>query len=194
VFTKTCNFVIGATTTTDMPTINLPEVAFIGRSNVGKSSMINALTGRKNLARVSNTPGRTQQINFFEIDHKLRLVDLPGYGYAKASKEQIIACNILINEYLKNRTMLRLAYMIIDSRRGIKDIDIDMMIILNEAMVTYQVILTKVDKIKLSYLERIIEETALTIGGYSTTCQEILATSIKNGFGIAALRKNILSI
>ena len=142
-FAKACDFVAGADKLEVVPDATLPEIAFAGRSNVGKSSLINALTGRKTLARTSNTPGRTQQINFFRLGDRLTLVDLPGYGYARAAKTRIAAWTRLVNGYLKGRPGLRRVCLLIDARHGPKDVDREIMTMLDKAAVVYQVVLTK---------------------------------------------------
>lgn len=145
-FAQDCRFVAATETLDRLPDADLPEVAFAGRSNVGKSSLVNALTGRNTLARTSNTPGRTQQLIFFDLGDRLRLVDMPGYGYAKVSKRQSHAWNDLIRAFLRGRPTLRRVCLLIDARHGLKDSDRDIMTLLDQAAVSYQVILTKADK------------------------------------------------
>jgi len=147
-FARECRFVTGAAAIGQLPLAELPEVAFAGRSNVGKSSLLNALTGRNTLARTSNTPGRTQQVNFFDLDHRLMLVDLPGFGFAEAPKEQVRLWQELIDAYLRGRQVLRRTCLLVDSRHGIKDNDRQVMTMLDKAAVPYQLVLTKADKVK----------------------------------------------
>jgi len=147
-FAQECKFVAGAASLEQIPLLKLPEVAFAGRSNVGKSSLINAITGRRTLVKISSTPGRTQQLNFFNLADKLMLVDLPGYGYAKQSKVKVAAWNQLIRDYLRGRPNLRRVCLLIDSRHGIKPNDIEIMELLDDHAVPYQIVFTKMDKVK----------------------------------------------
>lgn len=158
-FAGPCDFVKGVVDVEGLPQTDLPEVAFAGRSNVGKSSLINALVNRHGLARTSNTPGRTQEINYFNLGGKLHLVDLPGYGYAEAPKKKVHAWNQLIRDYLRGRVQLRRVYVLIDSRHGVKPIDVEIMTLLDESAVSYQAVLTKTDKLKPGELAAV--ETAL---------------------------------
>ncbi len=155
-FTSKCEFFAAADTLDWLPPVTLPEVAFAGRSNVGKSTLINALTGRKKLARTSNTPGRTQQLNFFNIGDAFHLVDMPGYGYAKVSKSKIANWIKVLENYLKGRVPLRLALVLVDSRHGLKPSDLEIMDLLNKAAVPYRVILTKGDKANKSEITKTV--------------------------------------
>lgn len=191
-FSGSCEFVLGATQLAHIPEAGLPEVAFIGRSNVGKSSLINALTGRKALARTSNTPGRTQQLNFFDLGGQLMLVDLPGYGYAKASKSEVAAWNQLIRDYLRGRAPLRRVCVLIDSRHGIKKGDTEMMQMLDEAAVPYQLILTKRDKMKhVREAEASIEAVR---GLHPAMHPDVITTSAEKRIGIDDLREALYDI
>ncbi len=187
-FAQDCQFVAGTATLERLPVPDLPEVAFAGRSNVGKSSLINALTGRNALARTSNTPGRTQQLNFFNLGRRLMLVDLPGYGYAQAPKDQVAVWNRLVNDYLRGRTVLKRCYVLIDSRHGLKTVDEEVMSMLDKAAVPYQLVLTKADKIKPSALESMRGQVLAGISRRPAAHPEILATSSESGLGIAELR------
>lgn len=157
IFTSKCDFVAAADTLDWLPPVTLPEVAFAGRSNVGKSTLINALTGRRKLARTSNTPGRTQQLNFFNIGDVFHLVDMPGYGYAKVSKSKIKNWTDVLESYLRGRVSLRLALVLVDSRHGLKESDSDMMDLLNKAAVPYRIIMTKADKAKQADLAKTVD-------------------------------------
>ncbi len=187
-FAQKCEFILGAAELSQVPETGLPEAAFAGRSNVGKSSLINALTGHKALARTSNTPGRTQQINFFDLGGRLTLADLPGYGYAKAPRETIRQWTRLVNAYLKGRQALRRTCLLIDARHGLKDSDRSLMAMLDEAAQSYQAVLTKCDKIKRAALESAIEKTAKELAAHPAAHPRIIATSAKKGAGIQELR------
>jgi GTP-binding protein len=195
-FRGPCTFVKGVTRVADLPKDGRAEVAFAGRSNVGKSSLINALTGRSSLARVSVTPGRTRELNFFALgkDGALYLVDMPGYGYARASKAQAKAWRRLIGDYLKGRRELKRAFLLIDARHGIKPNDTDTMKLLDEAAVSYQVVLTKADKPKASELAEIEAKVASDLAKHPAAYPQILTTSVRTGLGIEALRAAIAAL
>ncbi|HEX5931317.1 MAG TPA: ribosome biogenesis GTP-binding protein YihA/YsxC [Methyloceanibacter sp.] len=195
-FRGPCTFVKGVTRVADLPKDGRAEVAFAGRSNVGKSSLINALTGRSSLARVSVTPGRTRELNFFALgkDGALYLVDMPGYGYARASKAQAKAWTRLIGDYLKGRRELKRAFLLIDARHGIKPNDTDTMKLLDEAAVSYQVVLTKADKPKASELAEIEAKVASDLAKHPAAYPQILTTSVRTGLGIEALRAAIAAL
>ena len=193
-FAGPCDFVISAAAYEQLPNSHLVEVAFAGRSNVGKSSLINALTGRKTLARTSNTPGRTQQINFFNLGNCLHLVDLPGYGYARAPKKQVAAWNCLINNYLRGRQQLSRVMILIDSRHGIKPTDSEVFKLLNTAGVSYQIVLTKLDKIKKSDQDGVVLRTLRTLRKQPAAHPGILLTSSEAKIGIEDLRGRLAAL
>lgn len=170
------------------------EVAFAGRSNVGKSSLINALTGQKALARTSNTPGRTRELNFFSAGPVLTIVDMPGYGYARASKTAIGAWTRLIFDYLRGRSNLRRVYVLIDSRHGVKANDIEALDVLDTAAVSYQIVLTKCDQPKASALEAVLAATRLAISKRPAAHPEIIQTASRTGLGIPELRAVIAAL
>ncbi len=177
-----------------LPNADVPEVAFAGRSNVGKSSLLNALTGRSSLARTSNTPGRTQELNFFDVGSPLafRLVDMPGYGFAKAPKDMVRKWRYLVNDFLRGRDVLKRALVLIDSRHGIKDVDRDILEMLDKAAVSYRIVLTKADKIKASELAEVTEATIAEARKRPAAHPEVLVTSSETGLGIAELRAAVL--
>lgn len=187
-FAGESTFIMGAAKIQQIPPDTLPEVAFAGRSNVGKSSLLNALTGRKKLARTSNTPGRTQEINFFDMKGQLMLVDLPGYGYAKVSRTLVTAWTDMLRKYLKGRASLRRALVLVDSRHGIKPSDKEIMEMMDESAVAYQIILTKIDKLKKGELEKRIKETKEVLKKHPAAFPEPYATSSVKGTGIAELK------
>ncbi|MEO1046117.1 MAG: ribosome biogenesis GTP-binding protein YihA/YsxC [Pseudomonadota bacterium] len=178
-----------------LPEPTVPEIAFAGRSNVGKSSLINALTGRRAIARTSVTPGRTQELNFFEIGEPtlFRLVDMPGYGYAKAPKNIVRKWRFLINDYLRGRTVLKRALVLIDSRHGIKPVDHDILDMLDEAAVSYAVVLTKGDKGKASDLDKVQQATLEAVRRRPAAYPEVFTTSSEKRMGIDDLRQFVLS-
>ena len=193
-FELECRFVAGATSIDVLPPPNFPEIAFAGRSNVGKSSLINALTRHNALARTSRTPGRTQQINFFELRNSLMLVDLPGYGYARASKKKISTWTDLIHAYILGRPNLRRLCLLIDSRHGIKDSDIILMTELDTAAVVYQFVLTKTDKISKPTLMALIRDIENMFPQHPAAHPEIIGTSSQTGNGIEALRVSLATL
>jgi GTP-binding protein len=187
------NFVAGVATLDQLPSATLPEVAFAGRSNVGKSSLINALTGRKALARTSNTPGRTQQLNFFDIGGRFHLVDMPGYGYAQVSRQKKAGWEKLIRSYLRGRTSLRCAFVLIDARHGLKESDEELMTLLDETAVPYRVILTKIDKARDVLAER-QAELATALKKHPAAWPEPYISSATDKEGVAALQEIILQL
>jgi GTP-binding protein len=177
-----------------LPEPSVPEVAFAGRSNVGKSSLLNKLTNRTGLARTSNTPGRTQELNFFDVGTPLRfrLVDMPGYGFAKAPKDVVKKWRFLVNDYLRGRAVLKRALVLVDSRHGLKEIDLDVMKMLDDAAVSYHLVLTKADKVKASELEAVESATADEARKHPAAHPEVIATSSEGGMGIDRLRRAVL--
>lgn len=187
-----CTFVLGVASLAQLPPdAPMEEVAFAGRSNVGKSSLINALTGRRGLAKTSNTPGRTQQLNYFNLADRLYLVDLPGYGYAKAPESMVKQWQKMIFAYLQGRVNLKRVFLLIDSRHGIKKVDRDIMELLDKAAVTYQIVLTKSDKISSSAQVAVIKRTQEEIGKHAAAYPDIVITSSEKGEGIDELRAEI---
>ena len=173
-----------------LPDADFPEVAFAGRSNVGKSSLLNALTGRKSIARTSVTPGRTQELNFFEVGTptKLRLVDMPGYGFAKAPPKVTEQWRRLVRDFLRGRVTLRRTLVLIDARHGVKDVDTEMMKMLDEAAVGYRLVLTKADKIRAEELAKVLAETQAAARARIAAYPQVLVTSAEKGMGIEDLR------
>lgn len=187
-------FVRGVPSLEFLPPADRPEIAFAGRSNVGKSSLINALVNQHGLARTSNTPGRTQELNFFRTEAmNFYLVDMPGYGFAKAPKDKVDAWTHLIRDYLRGRQTLRRVYTLIDARHGIKPIDESIFALLDEAAVTYQIVLTKADKIKPPGLLRLIDATQTALKSHAAAFPEIIATSSAKSQGLDELRTSILT-
>ncbi|HXZ68560.1 MAG TPA: ribosome biogenesis GTP-binding protein YihA/YsxC [Alphaproteobacteria bacterium] len=196
-FKQSCEFERGVVAIDQLPPADRPEFAFAGRSNVGKSSLLNALTGRSNLARVSNTPGRTQQLNFFRLPADKRgayLVDLPGYGFAKAPKKDAKRWHDLMMAYLRGRATLKRVFLLIDARHGLKSTDQPFVKAFDESAVSYQIVLTKTDKPKPGELERICESTAAALKAHVAAHPRLLSTSSVSGEGLSELRAEIADL
>jgi len=193
-FAQDCSFLLGVVRMDGLPDEGPPEVAFAGRSNVGKSTLLNALTNQKGLARASNTPGRTREINFFDLGGKMRLVDLPGYGYARASRKDVEAWTALTRDFLRGRSVLRRVCLLVDARHGLKPTDIEVMDILDETAVIYQIVLTKADKIKPTALAALQAEIDGRIRRRPAAFPVVRATSSQTGFGIDLLRAELASL
>jgi GTP-binding protein len=192
-FAHEVTFMMGAVAIAGLPPADLPEVAFAGRSNVGKSTLINAVAGRLHLARASNSPGRTREVNFFVADEKLRLVDLPGYGFARASRGDVKKFQNLGRDYLRGRPNLKRAYLLIDARHGLKDVDKEALDAFDLAAVSYQIVLTKSDKLKASEVEAVTARTLAAIAKRPAAFPRVLATSSEKGTGIPELRAEIVA-
>ncbi len=191
-FARKAEFVMGAAKINQLPDPDLPEIAFAGRSNVGKSSLINGLVGMHKLARASNEPGRTREVNFFDLDGRMRLVDLPGYGWAKASKDTVKKFQDLGRDYLRGRVTLKRVYLLIDARHGLKAVDKEPMDALDLAAVSYQVVLTKADKLKKGEGEKMVEATLKAIAKRSAAYPAVALTSAEKGEGLPELRAEIM--
>jgi len=193
-FAGPVDFLKGVVAMSGLPPADRIEVCFAGRSNVGKSSLINALTGRKAIARASNTPGRTQEINFFALGTSHYLVDLPGYGYANAPLDKVAAWQALLKKYLSGRQSLRRAFVLIDTRHGIKSVDEEIMSLLDSSAVTFQCVLTKADKVKDKDREAVLEQVRTKLAKHPAAYPEIIMTSSEKGDGIATLRAVIATL
>lgn len=193
-FAQGTSFVLGVAKLEQLPLCEWPEAAFAGRSNVGKSSIINAVTGQKGLAKTSNTPGRTQQLNYFNLADKIHLVDLPGYGFAQAPEQVVKQWQKVIFAYLQGRVNLKRVFLLIDSRHGIKKVDQDIMEMLDKAAVTYQIVLTKTDKISAKALAEVKKKTEAEAEKHAAAYVKVLATSSEKNTGIDELRAEISSL
>ena len=193
-FAREVTFMLSVVKLQTLPPAGLPEVCFAGRSNVGKSSLINALTNRKGLARASNTPGRTRELNYFNVSDQVHVVDLPGYGYARASKTDIARWTELTRAFLRGRAPLRRVFVLIDSRHGLKESDREIMAMLDEAAVTYQLVLTKIDKLKKGELEQVARKTQRAVKKRPAAHPELLLASSAKKNGLDELRAEIAMI
>jgi GTP-binding protein len=194
-FSGRVEFLLSAPQLRFLPDPDVPEIAFCGRSNVGKSSLLNALTGRRAIARTSVTPGRTQELNFFEVGDptQFRLVDMPGYGFAKAPVKVVERWKTLVRTYLRGRAVLKRTLVLIDARHGAKPVDLEMMKMLDEAAVGYRLVLTKADKVKASDLAEVLAATEAEARKHAAAFPVVHATSAEKGMGIAELRAAVLS-
>ncbi len=190
-FRQPAVFVKGVVKVAGLPEEGIPEVAFGGRSNVGKSSLLNALLGRQGLARTSNTPGRTRELNYFLLGEEVHIVDMPGYGYARASKSLVRGWNQLVQDYLRGRTQLRRVFLLIDSRHGVKENDRATMELMDQSAVSYQLVLTKIDKLKAREVEVAIAAATEAVKKHGAAYPEVIATSAEKRVGIDALREAV---
>ncbi|CAO5678228.1 MAG: putative GTP-binding protein EngB [Holosporales bacterium] len=193
-FKQSCTFLRGISALKDLPDEDLPEIAFAGRSNVGKSSLINALLNRRGVARTSNTPGRTQELNFFNIHNVFYLVDMPGYGFAKAPIKTVKKWRSLIKSYLLNRSNLKRVYVLIDSRHGIKPNDFEFIDMLDECAISYQIVLTKTDKIGKTALQDVVQKTKETLNKHPAAYPFLAVTSSEKKDGLTPLRAEIKTL
>ncbi|MEM9011006.1 MAG: ribosome biogenesis GTP-binding protein YihA/YsxC [Pseudomonadota bacterium] len=193
-FAGTCTFLLGVADLAQLPPDDRVEVCFAGRSNVGKSSLLNALTGRRALARTSNTPGRTQQINYFDLAGRLYLVDLPGYGFAEAPVDVVARWQTVMRTYLAGRATLRRVFLLIDGRHGAKEVDREIMELLDQAAVSFQVVITKTDKPKRGALDKALAQIRTALARHPAAFPEIILTSSETGAGIPTLQSRIAGL
>jgi GTP-binding protein len=190
-FRLPCLFVKGVVNAAGLPDEPIREVAFAGRSNVGKSSLLNALISQGQLARTSNTPGRTRELNYFRMGDALHIVDMPGYGYAKAPKSMVAGWQSLVYDYLRGRSQLERVFLLIDSRHGVKPNDIDAMKLMDKSAVSYQIVLTKIDKLKTGEVEKVTAATLAAISSHAAAYPELIVTSAEKKTGMEELRRAV---